>query len=246
MKTARAVVPWVHVGCCGWARGRKRYFQHFSVVEVQQTFYDPPRPETLAGWRREAPSGFVFTLKAWQRITHDPSSPTYRRQRTPLEGPLDHYGFFRPTREVFAAWERTLEAARVLEARWVLFQCPASFRPTESNLEAMRTFFQKIPRDGFRLGWEPRGKWPPEVIQDLCESLDLIHVVDPFQGLPVTRGVAYFRLHGREGYRYQYTGEDLAALDRWCRPYSEVWVLFNNLSMWEDALRFQQRIQKSG
>ena len=36
----------VSVGCCGFARGRSEYFAHFGLVEVQQTFYKPPQPDT--------------------------------------------------------------------------------------------------------------------------------------------------------------------------------------------------------
>ncbi|MET1127893.1 MAG: DUF72 domain-containing protein, partial [Thermoproteota archaeon] len=63
-------------GCCGFPLSRKRYFERFNVVEVQQTFYDPPSADTLRRWREEAPKGFVFTVKAWQAVTHPSSSPT--------------------------------------------------------------------------------------------------------------------------------------------------------------------------
>jgi len=56
------------------------------VVEVQQTFYQIPRIATGKRWREEAPPDFEFTMKAWQLITHEPSSPTYRRLRTVIPG----------------------------------------------------------------------------------------------------------------------------------------------------------------
>jgi uncharacterized protein YecE (DUF72 family) len=64
------------VGCCGFPRGRKEYFRQFRLVEVQQTFYKMPDLETAIKWRQEAPTDFEFTLKAWQLITHPPTSPT--------------------------------------------------------------------------------------------------------------------------------------------------------------------------
>jgi uncharacterized protein YecE (DUF72 family) len=54
------------------------------VVEVQQTFYEPPADTTIRRWRARAPAAFEFTLKAWQLITHEPSSPTFRRLKRPL------------------------------------------------------------------------------------------------------------------------------------------------------------------
>ena len=55
---------------------------------------------------------------------------------------------FAPTEEVFAAWERTGQIAEALEAKIVVFQCPASFRPTEENKANKRAFFRSIGRRG--------------------------------------------------------------------------------------------------
>jgi len=66
-------------GCCGFPVGMKKYFENFDVVEVQKTFYKPPSQKTAEKWRKNAPENFEFTIKAWQVITHPPSSPTYRK-----------------------------------------------------------------------------------------------------------------------------------------------------------------------
>ncbi len=93
-----------------------------------------------------------------------------------------------------------------------------------------------MDRGGLRFAWEPRGNWPTELVAQLCRELDLIHGVDPFVTPPAHGSPFYFRLHGRGGYRYRYTDEDLLALRQMCR--GPGYVLFNNLGMWEDALRF--------
>lgn len=54
------------VGLCGFTIGAAAYFETFGVVEVQQTFYDPPAPSTLDRWRAQAPPAFEFTMKAWR------------------------------------------------------------------------------------------------------------------------------------------------------------------------------------
>ena len=69
----------VRVGCCGFPVSRPRYFKSFGVVEVESGFYQPPKPSTAERWRSEAPEGFQFMVKAWQLITHPPTSPTYRK-----------------------------------------------------------------------------------------------------------------------------------------------------------------------
>jgi uncharacterized protein YecE (DUF72 family) len=226
------------IGCCGFPRARKDYFSHFPVVEVQQTFYQPPRTATLDRWREQAPPDFEFTLKAWQVVTHPSTSPTYRRLRAPLERP-EEAGFFRPTETVLAGYARTREAARLLTARIVLFQCPASFTPSREHIRDMRAFFRRVPRDGLVFAWEPRGDWDDEQVRDLCAELDLVHCVDPFAGKPVTGRLAYFRLHGIGGYRHRHSDQELRSLLDTCAPFEEAYCLFNNMSMWEDAKRLK-------
>jgi uncharacterized protein YecE (DUF72 family) len=236
----------VHVGCCGFPMGRAEYFRHFRVVEVQQTFYQPPRIDTLKRWRTAAPRGFEFTLKAWQLITHEPASPTYRQLRTPIAPERGSaYGAFRPTPEVFDAWQTTLACARALEARIVVFQSPASFAPTAEHLDNLRRFFRAIRPwpAGLLLTWEPR-RWPAQQAQGLCDELGLLRVVDPFGEPPPQDGLRYFRLHGLSGYNYRYSDADLERLGAWCS--GETYCLFNNTHMAEDAQRFQRLHRSAG
>jgi hypothetical protein len=102
----------VKVGLCGFTIGAARYYEAFPVVEVQQTFYDPPPAATLERWRHQAPATFEFTMKAWQVITHVATIRTYRRLKTPLSPAAQaEAGAFRPTATVRAAWERTRACA---------------------------------------------------------------------------------------------------------------------------------------
>jgi len=149
----------VKIGCCGFPVNLKRYVEAFSVVELQQTFYDPPEPKTALKWREQVPPYFEFTLKAWQLITHAPSSPTYKKLRRPIpEEKQKRYGFFRPTAEVMAAWEKTKEIASLVKARIIIFQSPASFEPSRENKNDMRQFFSRLDRHQILLGWDARGK----------------------------------------------------------------------------------------
>jgi len=236
----------VVIGCCGWPEARQRYFSHLGAVELQDTFYDPPSPQRASRLRQEAPPGFVVTMKAWQLITHPPTSPTYRRLRRGLPAEArEEAGLFRPTATVRWAWQETLAVARAVGAMAIVFQCPPSFRPTPENKGHLQDFFQQVEREGRILAWEPRGPWPPEEVMALCRELGLVHCVDPLaQGLPLWGEAAYLRLHGRGGYRYRYSDRELAELAQICerllaqgrRP---VLVMFNNTNMLEDALRFQ-------
>jgi uncharacterized protein YecE (DUF72 family) len=227
----------IEVGCCGFGMARARYLARFAVVEVQQAFYQPPRAATLARWRAEAPDGFAFTLKAWQPISHPSSSPTWRRLRERPERP-EQAGMFRDSDAVRAAWRRTAEAAHALDARWVVFQCPARFTPSSDNISAMCRFFEAVDREGLAFAWEPRGAWPDETVRGLCRDLDLVHAVNPFAGAPATGGVAYFRLHGPEGWASAHDDAELGRLLDWCRDFDTAYCLFNNRAMVDDAERF--------
>jgi uncharacterized protein YecE (DUF72 family) len=121
----------VKVGYCEFPKAGGKYYERFKVVEVQQTFYQPPAPKTVGRWRAEAPADFEFTLKAWQLITQESRSPTYRRLSLswPM-GRLDHCGSCKPTDEVRWAWDRTRDVAITRKARVVVFQTPASFQPS--------------------------------------------------------------------------------------------------------------------
>jgi len=228
----------IKVGCCGFPVARKEYFKNFGLVEVQKTFYKPPKLETAIRWREEAPQEFEFAVKAWQLITHPPSSPTYRKAGIDVANE-SKYGYFRPTKEVFDAWERTAEIADALKAEVVVFQCPASFKEEKGSIRNMREFFSSIDRK-FIYAWEPRGKWNDAAVKKICEELGIIHCVDPFKNESVYGTPKYFRLHGRNGYRYDYSIEELQELREMCK--NDAYCLFNNTKMYKNAIEFKNLI----
>jgi uncharacterized protein YecE (DUF72 family) len=232
------------LGMCGFTIGAAAYFRQFPVVEIQQTFYDPPPVERLARWRDQAPAGFEFTMKAWQVITHLGESPTYRRLRRPMTADQRaDAGAFRLNDTTLAAWDATLAARDALGATAILLQCPASFRPTPDNIAAMQLFLRGIDRPSrMRLLWEPRGKWPDETVSALCEELDLVHAVDPFVRPSLTPGLLYWRLHGNKNHYARYSDDELRQLIGWLPTDSRVecYVLFNNIPRMKDVQRFRE------
>jgi uncharacterized protein YecE (DUF72 family) len=215
------------------------YVRRFRVVEVQHTFYEPPSDAVLQRWRAQSPPGFEFTIKAWQLVTHESHSPTYRRMKRPLAPELrGQVGSFRTTPAVLDAWSRTLACARILRATAVLLQCPASFKPTPDNVARMHAFFDAIDRPTARLLWEPRGHWPATLTAELCREHQLVHVVDPMQTETVTPEETYYRLHGTTGSRHVHTDEELQRLRDQVSDRRDPYVLFNNLPRVGDAERF--------
>ena len=228
----------VRVGLCGWTINADAYFRTYDTLEVQQTFYEPPSRLTMERWREQAPSAFVFTIKAWQIITHRATSTTYRRLRTEVN--RAECGAFQLNETVMNAWKVTRDCARILRAKAILFQCPASFKATEENVEAMRRFFSAIERlpDVHSL-WEPRGPWPDDLLVDVCRELDLVHAVDPFLRDSVTSDIEYWRLHGIGSHYRPYTDEELRSLASRIRHGGrDTFVMFNNIPRVDDAKRF--------
>ncbi|MEM2270703.1 MAG: DUF72 domain-containing protein, partial [Nitrososphaerota archaeon] len=164
------------------------------------------------------------------------------------------HGFLRMSREVMESWEVTLEACRALRAEFCVVQTPASFTDTPSNVENALRFFREIDRDGLTIGFEPRG-WSEPWVKKVCEEADVVHVVDPFASEPVhlsSKRVLYLRLHGsppgKKMYSYTYTDEDLRKLERYLRriEFRRAYVMFNNVTMFDDAYRFLHLLQEAG
>jgi uncharacterized protein YecE (DUF72 family) len=91
------------------------YSSQLSSVEINYTFRRFPQAKTLETWREQAAPGFVFTLKANQRITH------FKRLADADDDVRDF-----------------LEIARTLSDRLgcVLFQCPPSLKYDRGLIES--------------------------------------------------------------------------------------------------------------
>jgi len=239
----------IHTGCCGLAgMGLSRYAELFRVVELQSTFYRLPAVATARGWRSKVPQGFRFTLKAFQGVTHPVSSPTWRRagRQKPVEK-AENYGHLRPTEENFECWRRTMEICRVLDARLCVVQLPPSFTCCEENIGNLMDFFGSVERP-VPVGVELRHRsWDEEhsKVENMLKGVGALHVVDPLVKAPAYRGDArYYRLHGlgKRLYSYKYTDEDLSRLKEIVLDgeASEAYVMFNNISMKDDCLRYQR------
>ena len=125
------------------------YAQAFSTVEVDSTFYAIPAVNSVRGWGKRTPEGFVFALKLPQEVTHE------RR----LVDVGDAMGLF-------------LERARLLGPKLgpVLVQMGPDFLPSE--WDALERFVPRLPSD-LRFALEVRHhKWMhPKTLPDLLSLL---------------------------------------------------------------------------
>jgi uncharacterized protein YecE (DUF72 family) len=99
------------------------YSEHFSTVEVNNTFYRMPTAKLLAGWASEVPAQFAFAVKAPQRITH------IAKLKNATE-----------TVDVFVRTVREL-ASRLGP---LLFQLPPSLR---KDVPRLTEFLEQLPAD---------------------------------------------------------------------------------------------------
>ncbi len=262
----------IHIGCCGWSylnekefftkelldfqpglygAGRSSndsklqvYARLFNTVEINSTFYRLPRLSTAEKWRKEADAvnpDFEFTVKAYQGITH---LHRFQSKTSPLNGKKESLVFYEAVKEICLA----------LHAKLILFQTPASFKPSKENIDAMINFFEKINRKNITAVWEPRGEWYDDIalIKRVCLNCNLVHCVDPFRNDPLVFGedkIAYLRLHGfgkPSMYRYNFSKEELLKLQRKIRLLSnelnDIYIFFNNDMCYHNGREFRSLI----
>ena len=99
------------------------YSQRLSTVEINYTFYRLPSARTLEGWVPQTPEGFLFALKANQKITH-----VLRLRNTEA------------VMEAFLAGAAPLAAAGRLGP--LLLQLPPQFR---ADLGVLKDFLASLP-----------------------------------------------------------------------------------------------------
>jgi uncharacterized protein YecE (DUF72 family) len=150
------------------------YAERFETVEINATFYRMPVAKTLEGWAAATPAGFVFTLKAPQRITH------MRRLR----------GVDEPLR-LFCDTARTLGA----KLGPLFFQLPPSFKKETGRL---RDLLVAVPPD-LRCAFEFRhASWFADDVYEALRARDAaLCVADTEEGTTpdeITASWGYYRL----------------------------------------------------
>jgi uncharacterized protein YecE (DUF72 family) len=254
----------IRVGTAGWAyadwngvvypkpmtRGIDRLTfiaSYFDVVEVNSTFYAPAPLERVEGWLAHTASApdFRFTVKLWQRFTHE---------RTSAWTPADE-------RDVRIALE-PLHAAGKLGA--VLIQFPWSFKRSDENREWLGDIVNAF--EEFPLVVEIRHEsWNvPHFYESLAErGVGFVNIDQPLfkksikPSAVVTSPTGYIRVHGRnykewfresanvrERYDYLYSPDELAP---WAARTAEmaddaedVYVVTNNHNLGKAAVNALQ------
>jgi len=164
----------------------KFYASRLPVVELNNTFYRQPTPSLVERWREQAPSPFLFAVKAPQLITHI-------KRLTNCGG--DVARFF----EALAHFEDGLGP--------VLFQLPPNLK-VEASL--LKNFLAGLPR-GVSAAFEFRhNSWFNSEVYEVLQSRNaaLVWNDTDVPGMPFVRTAdwGYLRLR-----RIRYTEKDLQA-----------------------------------
>jgi uncharacterized protein YecE (DUF72 family) len=228
--------PTIHIGCAGPGCPRLKYSEALDLSEVSDTFRAPPTEKVLTRWKRSVPDDFIFTLRAWQIITHEPGPKGYPslKGEQPQVGQTGH---FRETETVRNAFERMADSAEAIGAKAIVFDTPSSFTPTKRNQQRLDAFFSGIERPAdVAMVWRPAGVWTGEQVAAICQSQNLVWAVDPVSDSDAEQylphgGIAYFTLR-----RPHYLDDDYAFLISLAQRYEATFAVFDNLNSYSQAV----------
>jgi len=212
------------------AEARLRYYaSQFPLVEVDSTYYAPPRQEQAGLWVDRTPPDFTFNVKAFSLLT---GHPTLSKALPPdLLELLDAehrdkprlYASHLPPEAVEETWRRFHEALLPLDSAGklgaVLLQYPEWFTPRHASREELRKVPGRLP--GYQVCVELRNRaWL--VDRDRDHTLGLLRelgfalvCVDMPQGfrssmpplaVATSPDLAVVRFHGRDPEAWTHKG----------------------------------------
>jgi uncharacterized protein YecE (DUF72 family) len=219
----------IRIGCSGWnyRHWRERFYpkelpqkhwfefyaEHFDTVEINNSFYRLPKPETFDKWREQAPARFCYSVKANRYLTQ-------AKKLKDCEEPL----------------ERMMTAVRHLGRRLgpILYQLPPNMGV---DLDRLESFLKLAPSDVTNVFEFRNTSWyVPETfaLLDRYRAAFCIHDMPGSASERIAVGPAtYVRFHGGEGkYWGRYSDERLMSWAEWlvqqARSGRACWCYFNN------------------
>jgi uncharacterized protein YecE (DUF72 family) len=220
----------VRIGCSGWQyadwrgsfypqgepqrRWLELYAQRFDTVEVNNTFYRLPRRDAVAGWVKQTPAGFTFSVKASRYLTHI-------KRLTDLGDGIARF---------YERIEPLIEAGRLGPVLW---QLPGNFRRDDERLHA---WLRALPDGPHTIEFRHPSWFAPPVMAALREHAVALTIGDhperPFQTHDATASWRFIRFHyGARGRAGNYSATEI---ETWARRIAQwrrreaVWAYFNN------------------
>lgn len=219
----------VRIGCSGWSYRHWRglfypdklpiknwfgfYAEQFDTVEINNSFYRLPNAETFDRWREQAPSGFLYTVKANRYLTQAKKMKDCAEPVARMMAPVRHLG-------------ETLGP--------ILYQLPPNLR---INLARLEEFLLLLPRDVTHVFEFREPSWYDPRTLALLEHYGASFCCHDMAGSPSERWAvgpaAYVRFHGASSkYRGRYSDDTLLGWSDWMKAQAangrKVWAYFNN------------------
>ena len=115
----------------------KYYASQFPLVEVDSTYYYPPRRPVVQQWEQRTPPGFTFNVKAFSVLTQHPTKATALPEEMRPPDKARVYPKDLEEEAVDAIWRNFFDALEPLDRAGklgaVLFQFPPWFTIRRSN-----------------------------------------------------------------------------------------------------------------
>jgi len=189
------------------------YAKHFDSVEVNNTFYQLPKQQSVKKWYVQAPKNFIYTVKANRYITH-----IKRLKDTP------------------EALERFFKTVDLLKQKLgpVLYQLPPSL---QKDLDLLGGFIRLLPKNRIAVFEFRHESWYSEDTFELLNQFNVGFCVHdmPAKQTPriITGNIIYIRFHSSTGrYSGNYTKSALKNRVHWLKKQNKkarrIYIYFNN------------------
>lgn len=202
----------------------KYYATRLNAVEINYTFRQLPSAATLENWVNATPAGFLFALKAHQKITH--IQRLKESEFTPI--------FFKAI--------DPLRSARRLGP--VLFQLPPNLK---ADLPLLQAFLEKLPED-IRCAFEFRNtSWLVDEVYKLLEKHGAALCLAESEKLEVPKVLTAGFVHARLR-KPEYSAADLEEIEKLARELTaggrDVFAFFKHEDTPEGALQAEKLLQR--
>jgi uncharacterized protein YecE (DUF72 family) len=257
-------LPEILVGCSGFTGQISVYAKKLPFLELSSTFTQKhkkkfleklragggavvspaPSTETASAKAKPQRPPLQMGIKAFYHITHPSTAQLYKS--FPFDGlpsTRSQLGLFQDSALVKDAYQKTKDAADVVQARSILFETPIEFTPSRENQERFVRFFSEIDRGGRAMIWSAHGPWDLEQQEELAKKVDVAIAYEPqLSGLADERApegdTGYLILRGPNGRRRRYASFELQSFLRAATQYKTCFVVFSHEAALADASAF--------
>jgi uncharacterized protein YecE (DUF72 family) len=173
-----------------------------DTVEVNNTFYQLPKEQTFENWHKQAPDGFLYTVKANRYITH-----------------------IKRLKDCSQELDRFLERALLLKNKLgpILYQLPPNLH---KDLGLLESFVKLLPKKHIAVFEFRHESWYSQDTYDLLKKFNVVFCIHDMPSNPsprvVTADVIYVRFHGPTGrYSGSYSNAQLKKWAHWIKQNSK-------------------------